>query len=134
MLSMPPATTNLESPALIPRSARPAARHPRETDLVDCDRRDCHGETTPHGGLTSRYLPFARLEDVPEQHLVLPQVDAARARAQAIATPRGSTAWKAREPPYFPMGVRAEPVMTGLLTGGGCYRPRVSALCCNPVL
>jgi hypothetical protein len=53
-------------------------RHPGEADLVDGDRRDSHGEATAHGSLTGRYLPFACLEHVPEQHLVhRPRFDSA---------------------------------------------------------
>ena len=110
-------------------------RHPGETDLVDCDRRDCHGETTPHGGLTSRYLPFARLEDVPEQHLVhCPRVDAARARALAIATPEPDGVERSEGAAILPDG---SPSGAGddwvahwwwmLPAAGVCF-------CCNPVL
>ena len=48
----------------------PDGRHPGQAHLVDGDTRNRHGQTAAHCGLSRRYLAFARLEHLPEDHLV----------------------------------------------------------------
>ena len=70
MLSIPPATTKLESPSRTASVGEPDGGHPREAHLVDRHRGHGHGEPTGDGGLSCRDLPLSGLEHVAEQDLV----------------------------------------------------------------
>ena len=101
-------------------------RHPGETDLVDGHRRDSHGQTAPHGSLTCSYLTLARLEHVPEQHLVhCPRFDSAPCqgpgdgRTPELDCVEGSEG-AAILPDRGPSGAGDDWVAHW----GGCYRPR----------